>query len=439
MQETSLSLSQLLAQVGTLLKREFSTSTWIRAEILELNVNRSGHCYLELIEKDPDTETLLARTRATIWASRYRSLRAYFESSTGMPLKSGIKILCQVKLDFHSLYGFSINVSDIDPSYTLGDLARKKMEVIRRLKEEGVLDMNRELPFPRVPQRIAIISSETAAGYGDFIDSLHLNPQSFRFETELFQAAMQGDEAPGSIISALEKIYERAEDFHCLVLIRGGGSKADLECFNDYELAYHLSQFPIPVITGIGHDRDESVADLVAMHGLKTPTAVAEFLVERLLSFEFNLGALGDRLSMLVFSGVHKEQLYLENLEVRQGYLVKGIIRAQRDRNESMAATLGLLTRGWVLARQQDLDHMKAVLESKVHSYISQEKDRLKLCEVKAEGADPARILKQGYSVALHDGKILKEAGDLKPGDIVETRLHKGKAWSRVEKTENHE
>ena len=439
MPDSSLSLSQLLGQVGKLLKREFSTSTWLRAEILELNVNRSGHCYLELIEKDPDTDALLARSRATIWASRYRSLRPYFESSTGMPLKSGIKVLCKVNLDFHSLYGFSINVTDIDPSYTLGDLAQKKMEVIRRLKEEGVMDMNRDLPFPRVPQRIAVISSETAAGYGDFMDSLHQNPQSFRFETTLFQASMQGDDAPASIISALERIYEHEGEFHCVVLIRGGGSRADLECFNDYELAYHLSQFPLPVISGIGHERDESVADLVAAHGLKTPTAVAEFLVERLLSFEFKLGALGDQLSMLASSGLQKEQLRMENLEVRQSYLVRGIIHTQRERNTSMAVTLGLLTRGWLQSRQKELDHIEEALESKVRSCISRENDRLKLCEAKAEGADPVRILKQGYAVTLHEGKVLKSAENLKVGDIVETRLHKGKAWSRVEKTEKHE
>ena len=308
------SLSELLGQVKGALEKELPDHYWVIAEIMELRENR--HCYLELIEKSEENDSLLAKVRATIWASRYDMLRPFFEASTGSPLKSGIKILCKASVEFHPLYGLSLNITDIDPSYTLGDLARKKQEVIQRLRKEGVFDMNRELLFPLVPQRIAVISSETAAGYGDFSESILHNSHGFHFHTTLFPAVMQGDEAPASISSAMEKIYESESDFDCVVIIRGGGSKADLESFNHYDLAYFITQFPLPVITGIGHERDESVADMVAHHGLKTPTAVAEFLVDQLLAFEFRLSALADRLLTSVRNRVQGD---LSRLERYQG------------------------------------------------------------------------------------------------------------------------
>lgn len=301
------------------------------------------------------------------------------------------------------------------------------------------MDMNRELPFPRVPQRIAVISSETAAGYGDFMDSLHANSQSFRFRTRLFQATMQGDEAPASIIRALERVFEEAEDFDCLVLIRGGGSRADLECFNDYDLAYHLSQFPLPVLTGIGHERDESVADLVAARGLKTPTAVAEFLLERMLSFEFSLSALGDRLSLLVTSRVGGEKTRLEKMQLRHAMLSQNYLRTRREGIESLASRLVLRCAGRLDRERQELRHRASSLENSLRSTFSRERDRLKLLEVTARGADPERILKKGYSIALHGGRVLSDARQLSPGDLLETRLHRGTVWSRVEKSKNNE
>ncbi|MEZ5071922.1 MAG: exodeoxyribonuclease VII large subunit [Bacteroidales bacterium] len=271
MSESPLRLSQLLDRVRQVLDQGMEGPRWIVAEILELNVNRSGHCYMELVEKEEGSDVLLARTRATIWASRFGMLRPFFESATGSPLRSGIKILCKASVSFHSQYGFSLSVTDLDPSYTLGDLARKKQEVIRKLREEGVYDMNRDLPFPRVPQRIAVISSDTAAGYGDFMDSLVTNGPGFAFASTLFPAQMQGDGAVESIRQAFDRIFESVRNFDLVVLLRGGGSKADLECFNAYELAYYITQFPLPVCTGIGHERDESVADLVAARALKPP------------------------------------------------------------------------------------------------------------------------------------------------------------------------
>lgn len=432
--ETSLLLSQLLEQVETTLKKEFSSSTWIRAEILELQVNRRGHCYIELIEKGQDDDAIVARARATIWASKFNMLKAYFETTTGMPLKNGIKILCKVNIGFHKVYGFSINITDIDPAYTLGDLARKKQEVIRQLREEGVMDMNRELPFPTVPQNIAVISSETAAGYGDFMDSISAESQQYRIHTRLFQASMQGDDAPASIIRALDEIHESKIPFDCVVLIRGGGSRADLECFNSYDLAYYITQFPIPVVTGIGHERDESVADLVAAYGLKTPTAVAEFLLEKFLAFDFRLSSYRDRLSHLVSSSVKKQEMRLERLAADLSHLTGGYLYRERERCERLGKNLTQLSRIFVQRHRERLDHSAQRIRQGSGFRLSREKERLRHMESKTELVDPVRVLKRGYSITMHKGKVLKDTGAVKAGEHLETRLQDGSVYSTVEK-----
>ena len=375
MPEGTLSLSELLHKVKNALGREFPNSYWIVAEILELHENRSGHCYMELIEKKPENDSLQARARGTIWASRYSMLRPFFETSTGTKLKSGIKLLCRASIEFHAQYGFSLNITDIDPSYTLGDLARKKQEVIRKLREDGIMDMNKEIPFPLVPQRIAVISSDSAAGYGDFMESIQNNNHGFQFYTRLYPAVMQGDEAPGSIISALDKIFESGSDFDCTVIIRGGGSKADLESFNHYDLAYFITQFPIPVITGIGHERDESVADMVASHGLKTPTAVAEFLVDQLLSFEFKLSA-------------HHDQLATS---------VKRIVQVRSTMLERFHSDLEHLSKGFVQRRSEQLQQAGRLLDRVIGNILTRKRDHLTLLETRTELVNPMNILQRGF------------------------------------------
>lgn len=410
---TSLLLSQLLEQVEQSIKRDFSSPTWIRAEIMELQVNRRGHCYIELIEKSQEDESIQARARATIWASKFNMLKPYFETAAGMPLKSGIKILCKVNVGFHKVYGFSINITDIDPAYTLGDLARKKQEVIRQLREEGVMDMNRELPFPTVPQNIAVISSETAAGYGDFMDSIQAGKQHFHLSTHLFQASMQGDEAPASIMAALDEIHASDLDLDCVVLIRGGGSRADLECFNDYELAYYITQFPLPVVTGIGHERDESVADLVAARALKTPTAVAEFLIEKLLAFDFNLSSYKERLSKLVEQSVKYQQLRLERL----------------------AGNLKHMAGSFVQRQKESLERSELGLRKTCQFRLEREKEKLSHLEVKKDLVNPVNVLKRGYSMTIYQGKVLFNAADVAEGSDLETRLNNGIILSKVKKT----
>lgn len=411
MQEEFCSLSELLERVKGVLDSGFPDQYWVIAEIMELHENR--HCYLELIEKNEENDSLLARIRATIWASRYSMLSPFFESAAGIPLKSGIKILCKASVEFHPQYGLSLNITDIDPSYTLGDLARKKQEVIQRLRKEGVFDMNRELVFPAVPQRIAVISSQTAAGFGDFLKTLEQNRYGFIFYTSLFHAVMQGDEAPGSIGTALEQIYERESDFDCVVLIRGGGSKADLECFNQYDLAYLMTQFPLPILTGIGHERDESVADLVAHQALKTPTAVAEFLVDHLLAFEFRLSVLLDRLSDSVRSRVRED---LSRLEVYRGALVHQ-------------------SRGILHRQDESLQHIAQRLRRELVNQINRSRDYLTLLKKRTELVDPQNILRRGYSITLMNGKPVLSVKNIRPGNRLETRLHQGTVFSQVEQT----
>jgi len=276
----SITLSELSERIQETIKLNFDTPVWIRAEISELRENPNGHCYLEFVEKDTNTDFLLAKSKATIWSSTYRMLKPYFENSTGQMLRAGLNVLVAVTVEFHGVYGFSLNVRDIDPTFTIGEMAARRLKIIRQLEEDGIADMNKQLDFPRRPQRIAIISSPTAAGYGDFIDQLRNEVSNFAFYTRLFPAVMQGEQAENSIISALEKIFNHSELFDVVVIIRGGGATTDLACFDSYELALNCAQFPLPIIAGIGHQRDVSILDMVAHTSVKTPTAAAELLIE---------------------------------------------------------------------------------------------------------------------------------------------------------------
>jgi exodeoxyribonuclease VII large subunit len=279
MENNPLSLYELLGGVKMSLKSSLPPAMWVTAEISELKVNYSGHCYLELIEKDTSGESIKAKARATIWASVFRMIQPYFESATRSKLATGMKVMVKASVEFHELYGFSLNITDIEPSYTVGEMALKKQEIINRLIAEGVFEMNKSLYIPDIPRRIAVVSSKTAAGFGDFMDQLLQNDFGYKFSVELFPAVMQGAEAEQSIIEALDAVFEQEALFDLVVIIRGGGSQSDLNCFNSYWLAYHICQFPLPVLTGIGHEQDETIADLVAHTRLKTPTAVAEFLI----------------------------------------------------------------------------------------------------------------------------------------------------------------
>ena len=292
----ALSLYELNALVRRSLEQCLPDAYWIQAELSDVRTNSTGHCYLEFVQKDVRSNSLIAKARGTIWSNVFRLLKPYFEEATGQAFVSGIKVLVQVTVSFHELYGYSLTVQDIDPTYTLGDMARRRKEILKQLEEEGVLTLNKELRMPRLPQRIAVVSSPTAAGYGDFCHQLQNNPGGFYFYTELFPALMQGDRVEESVLSALDKINSRSDSFDVVVIIRGGGATSDLSGFDTYLLAAACAQFPLPVITGIGHERDDTVLDSVAHTRVKTPTAAAEFLIDCMNEAADELESLAARL-----------------------------------------------------------------------------------------------------------------------------------------------
>lgn len=432
----------------------FPDSIWLIGEISELKVNRNGHCYLELIEKDAITDNIIARTRATIWAFTYRMLRPYFESVTGHELIPGIKLLVKAKVEYHELYGLSLNISDVDPNYTLGDLAQKKAEIIKRLEEDGVMNLNKELNFPLVPQRIAIISSETAAGYQDFMNQLENNSYSYIFYTKLFSSIMQGTQAEETIINSLEKIFEHEELFDVVVIIRGGGSQADLSCFDSYLLAANIAQFPLPVLTGIGHDKDESVADLVAFKKLKTPTAVAEYIIERANNFEESIINSRNQVIECI-------QDKIQNLKTRLTSLTSVIIPSVRNNlnnqnykleliNEKLKNNISIYLKDQnnffnisgkklkhqsnylILRNIERIKSYKKGLKSSSSFRLRNETLLLKNSIKRLDLLNPKNILKRGYSITYHNGNVLKDLNKLNLEDEITTKLLNGSIRSKI-------
>ncbi len=313
----SISLKDLLLAVRQELYRTFNRGYWVRAEISEIRENANGHCYLELVEKDSSEKLIVAKTKAAIWADTYRMLKPYFKEETGQGLNVGLKILVEIAVNFHEVYGFNCVIRDIDPTFTLGDLARKRQETIRKLKEDGVWEMNKLLDLPEIASRIAVISSPSAAGYGDFLNQLQSNKKGYKFYVKLFPAVMQGDGAAASIIDALDKIYTYADFFDVVVIIRGGGATTDMLAFDEYELADNCAQFPLPIITGIGHERDESIVDMVVHTRCKTPTAVAAFLIDKMAETEADLLILQNGILNRISEYLIQEKNFLENITLR--------------------------------------------------------------------------------------------------------------------------
>ncbi|HAA16033.1 MAG TPA: exodeoxyribonuclease VII large subunit, partial [Cytophagales bacterium] len=315
--QTPLTLAELNTKVKSTLEEQLEPSYWVIAEIGSMQVAQRGHAYLELVEKQD--EQITAKLRANIWAYTYRVVSGWFQSVTGSPLQAGLKVLVHGVVTYHEVYGLSLNIKDIDPNFTLGERARQRMEVLQKLEADGVLEMNQELALPLVPQRIAVVSSATAAGYEDFMEQITHNGYGYRVHTQLFRAVMQGDQATESIIGALHEVHNAPRPFDAVVIIRGGGSQLDLDCFDTYELAATVAQFPLPVITGIGHERDETIVDMVAHTRMKTPTAVAEFLIQGLRAFEENVLLLEERLQQYTQRYVNEQSLSLSLLSQRIG------------------------------------------------------------------------------------------------------------------------
>ena len=395
---------------------EMPDEYWVEAELSECRELR-GHCYMELIQKDERTATPVAKAPAKCWANKWAVIRPYFERTTGQQLHAGMKVLLKVYAQFHEAYGFSWIVTDINPEYTLGDMARKRQEIIRQLKAEGVFDLQKELTLPPFCQHIAVISSQTAAGYGDFCNQLSDNPYGFQFQTQLFPAIMQGEGVEQSIIDALEKIYSLTSSFSpltskfdCVVIIRGGGSTGDLSGFDTLALAENVANFPLPIITGIGHERDESILDMISHTRVKTPTAAAAFLIEHLkevLDVINGSQELITRYAQQKLSMLHSQLTIVSEAIPRLFSIVK-------TRQEAKIDTLN--------------QRIPMLLERRLLA----ENHRLQLMEEKLKALDPQLLLKRGYSITLHNGCAVKDATALKAGDEIETRLANGAIHSVV-------
>lgn len=407
---TSISLSQLTDRIQEVLKFSFDAPVWIRAEISELRENYNGHCYLELIEKDSSSDAILAKTKATIWSSTYRMLKPYFESSTGESLRAGLNVLVAVTVEFHGVYGFSLNIRDIDPVFTIGELAARRLKIIRQLEADGIADMNKLVEMPLLPQRLAIISSATAAGYDDFMNQLRNDENKFAFYTKLFPSVMQGEQAESSIIRSLEKIYEHSELFDVVVIIRGGGATTDLACFDSYELALNCAQFPLPIISGIGHQRDVSILDMVAHTSVKTPTAAAEFLISKMKDAE--------RIWRNIFSDI--------------GYLVQNQTETERRKLEQTQMRITHTLRQWVTKRSHALETHQNRLQNSVRMQIVRQKNKLILLEKSIESHSPSYLLQHGYTITTLNGKRISSVNDIKKGDKIRTFVHDGGFESEV-------
>ena len=410
MEEQALSLYELNGLVKRTIRDRMSETYWVQAELSDVRSNYSGHCYLEFIQKDASGNNLIAKARGTIWSNIYKMLKPYFEQETGQAFASGIKVLVRVSVDFHELYGYSLTVLDIDPTYTVGDMERKRREILRQLEEEGVIDLNKELEMPVLPQRIAVISSATAAGYGDFCNQLSNNPRGYGFYTELFPAIMQGERVEESIIAALDAIYARLEAFDVVVIIRGGGATSDLSGFDTYDLAVNCAQFPLPIITGIGHERDDTVIDLIAHTRVKTPTAAAAFLIACMDQVADRLDNLSFRLQQGVRNRLLWEHRRIEGLKQR---IPSAVYKRISD------AKYGLL------AANRDL-------QMATRQFLSMKKHRLELLQQRLNDALPEKQLARGYSITLKNGKAVKDASALKEGDTLVTLLYKGKVESVI-------
>lgn len=411
-----ITLSQLQQRIKSVIEQGLPLPLWVVAEIAECKVNYSGHCYLELVEKTEATDNRAANSvpkaqaRAVIWRSQYAMLSAYFESQTGSRLAAGMKILAKVTVSFHELYGLSLQITDLDPSYTLGEVERQKQLTIKSLQADGVWDCNREVELPTLVQRLAVVSSASAAGYRDFCQELQRSPYAFRHT--LFEAVMQGAAAEESICAALSAIAEREEEFDAVIIIRGGGSTSDLSCFNSYRICSYVAQFPLAVITGIGHDKDVSVADMVAHTPLKTPTAVAAWLDERMALLEGKI----DEAAQLVIDAARAktsaEQLRIE----RWAGLIRELAKQMCERNHSRLTLL----------------HEQ--LRSAAERTIERESSRLRLAVELVEAHNPQQILRRGFAVVRLGGKAMTHTEGVRCGEQIEIELIDGTLQAEVKK-----
>lgn len=431
--EKALTLFELNSLVRETIETTMTREYWVEVELSDVREVR-GHCYMQLIQFDVEgglrgvsaEKKLVAQASAKCWKSQWMMIRPHFERVTGQHLHAGLKVLMKVYAQFHENYGFSWIVTDIDPAYTMGDIARKRQEIIRTLKEEGVFDLNKELPLPLFAQRIAVVSSVQAAGYGDFVNQLNSNEYGFQFHTQLFPAVMQGDQVEPTVIAALDSINKHLDSFDCVVIIRGGGAVADLSGFDTLLLAENVANFPLPVITGIGHERDESILDMVSHTRVKTPTAAAAFLISHLKEV---LDALNDAQGRLAQCVQQKLSVYSLRLSALQEAIPRlfPVIKARQE------ARVDALTHRLCARINEKIQENRSLLATSgqrlpmiADRLLLQENHRLEILAEKVRSHDPRLLLKRGYSITLKDGKAVKNAAQLRPGDEIETQLSEG-------------
>lgn len=411
MKETEkVTLSELQRVIRDKLYEALPGFYWVIAEIAEMKVNSSGHCYLELTGCDTPGGKVTSRARATVWAARFRSINAYFESVTGIKLAPGITILLKATIDYHELYGLSLNIADIDASYTAGEQALKREAVIRRLRQEGVISMNQELDLPAYPRRIAVISSQGAAGYDDFLKHLHGNSYGYVFVTTLFEAVMQGESTENSVIEALNRIAEDADEYDAAALIRGGGSATDLGWFDSYEIAFHITQFPLPLLTGIGHQKDFSVADMVSWKTLKTPTAVADFLVSETIEAETHVNDLASHVAAAAKEIMAGNEEHLQSL---QSHIAGSARLVVRIKSEMVGYSSGMVERIAGDALRKSMEKTDRLAETLRH-------------------LGPENVLRRGFTMTTKAGRIVRSASELSEGDEILTHFENSRIASIV-------
>ncbi len=425
-----ITLFKLNTLIQSTLEQQLQPFYWVVAEISELRVAPKGHCYLELVEKDG--EHLTAKIRANIWAYDYRNLSSFFHNVTGKKLQPGMKILAKVKVEFHEVFGMSLHIRALDPNFTLGERARQRQLVVERLTREDLLGRNKQLALPLVPQRIAVISAETAAGYGDFMHQLVQNQWGYHFQVKLFKSVMQGTEAVSSINSSLEKIYQQADEFDLLVIIRGGGSQVDLDCFDHYDLTAMVARSPLPVVTGIGHERDQTVLDLVAHTRLKTPTAVAEFLLSGMNAVEYELNELSQRLRRATLLQLQTQDHALTKLKANLEHKSLALIQKLDHRQDLLQQKLVAAVHRVIQQANHELNSIEGVLKSQPLRLLKQEYQLIAAMEDKIKLADPRHILKRGFTITYREGKVLKPGEEVVPGEEIETRTQTALIKSKV-------
>lgn len=433
---------------------------WVIAEISEVNEHPSGHCYLELIQKDENSDNVKAKARANIWSYTYRMLKPYFETMTNRPLSRGMKILVNTQVVFHELYGYSLNIIDIEPGYTLGDIELKRRETINRLIADGVMEMNKEQKLDILPKRVAIISSPTAAGLQDFVNQLSNNPYRYTFEHKVFPSIMQGEEAEKSIINSLANIYDSIDNFDVVVIVRGGGAQTDLSCFDSYQLASNVAQFPLPIIAGIGHDKDISVVDMVANTSVKTPTAVAEFLISKFIEAEALATDLTNQLSDITNQIIDSEKELLNNTEIKFQYycssvisgnirkieslyrkipfLSKDIIENNRESIQVAQTKVALSIQSILNLQQQTVNKNNIKLKSLLPQKIQSEKLKHSHWSQTIHNLNPENLLQKGYSITYYNGKVLKDTNSVAIGEEVEIKLNKGLLFGNIVRKETY-